>query len=526
MRKCSGTPATNGNATERPAPRVRRVLVKGALFPQIEVGMKEVVLSNGTTICLYDTAGPYFDPAFAPSDRGLGPVRLARKRPQGSGGQTRLELARRGIITPEMEYIAIRENARREAGNFRGAITPEFVRKEIARGRAIIPVSLRHPEAEPMIIGTAFRVKINANLGSSALSSSLEEEAAKMIHAVRLGSDTVMDLSTGPRIRPTRQNIIRNSPVPVGTVPIYEALERAGGKAEDLTWDIYRQTLIDQAEDGVDFFTIHAGLLRRFIPAARKRLTGIVSRGGSIHAQCCLAHNEENFTYTHFDEICEILKKYDACFSLGDALRPGSIADANDKAQFAELAVLGKLVRRARRCGVQSMVEGPGHVPLNKIQENMTLQKRLCGGAPFYTLGPIVTDFSPGYDHISSAIGAAVIGWQGTAMLCYVTPKEHLGLPDREDVKQGVIAYRIAAHAADLAKNHPAARILDDTLSRARFDFRWEDQFALAVDPETARRYRALTLSGQDAQGKDYCSMCGPDFCSMRLSKKLASLAG
>ncbi|MGI6128088.1 MAG: phosphomethylpyrimidine synthase ThiC, partial [Planifilum sp.] len=427
---------------------------------------------------------------------------------------TQMHYARRGIITPEMEFVAIREN-----------VSPEFVREEVARGRAIIPANINHPESEPMIIGKNFLVKINANIGNSAVSSSIEEEVEKMRWATFWGADTVMDLSTGKDIHTTREWIIRNSPVPVGTVPIYQALEKVDGKPEELTWEIYRDTLIEQAEQGVDYFTIHAGVLLRYIPLTANRVTGIVSRGGSIMAAWCLAHHEENFLYTHFREICEILRTYDIAVSLGDGLRPGSIADANDEAQFAELKTLGELTKIAWEFDVQVMVEGPGHIPMNKIRENVEIQQEICQEAPFYTLGPLTTDIAPGYDHITSAIGAAMIGWHGTAMLCYVTPKEHLGLPNKEDVKEGVIAYKIAAHAADLAKGHPGAQLRDDALSKARFEFRWTDQFNLSLDPERARAYHDETLPAEPAKTAHFCSMCGPKFCSMRISQDLREYA-
>ena len=445
---------------------------------------------------------------------------------------TQLAYARAGIVTPEMEYVTLRENeGRKQAadtndGESFGAtlpdfVTPEFVRDEIARGRAIIPNNINHPESEPMIIGRNFRVKINANIGNSAVASSVAEEVDKMVWAIRWGSDTVMDLSTGRNIHATREWIIRNSPVPIGTVPIYQALEKVDGSAEDLTWDIFRDTLIEQAEQGVDYFTIHAGVKLAHIPLTAERVTGIVSRGGSILAKWCLAHHEENFLYTRFENICEIMRTYDIAFSLGDGLRPGSIADANDAAQFAELETLGELTKIAWKHDVQTMVEGPGHVPMHKIKENMDRQLACCNEAPFYTLGPLATDIAPGYDHITSAIGAAMIGWFGTAMLCYVTPKEHLGLPDRDDVKEGVIAYKLAAHAANLAKGHPGAKLRDDALSRARFDFRWRDQFNLSLDPSTAESYHDQTMPAEGAKLAHFCSMCGPKFCSMQITREL-----
>jgi phosphomethylpyrimidine synthase len=455
---------------------------------------------------------------------------------------TQMHYAKKGIITPEMEYVALRENlhrdqnlaqsglSRQHAGESFGAatprvITPEFVRSEVALGRAILPANINHPEVEPMAIGRNFLVKINANLGHSPLSSSAKEEVEKLIWSIRWGADTAMDLSTGKNIHETREWIIRNSPVPVGTVPIYQALEKVDGRVENLTWDVYRDTLLEQAEQGVDYFTIHAGLLLRHVPLAAKRRTGIVSRGGSIHAKLCLLHHEENFAYVHFEEICEILKAYDIAVSLGDGLRPGSIEDANDAAQFGELKVLGELTKAAWANDVQVMIEGPGHVPMHLIRENMDRQLTECYEAPFYTLGPLTTDIAPGYDHITSAIGAAMIGWYGTAMLCYVTPKEHLGLPDREDVRQGVVAYKIAAHAADLAKGHPGAQLRDNALSKARFEFRWEDQFNLALDPDRAREYHDRTLASDGAKTAHFCSMCGPQFCSMKITQEVQEYA-
>jgi phosphomethylpyrimidine synthase len=546
----------------------------------------EVHLGKGHAnppVVVYDTSGPYTDPDTETEIRkGLWPLRLgwirargdieeiarrsdiygngpngktngsdterfpdASRRPilRAKSGRnvTQMHYARKGIITPEMEYIAIRENlgrqaavengsSRTRAGNSFGAaipkfVTPEFVRDEVGRGRAIIPANINHPETEPMIIGRNFLVKINANIGNSAVASSIEEEVEKMIWATRWGSDTVMDLSTGDNIHETREWILRNSPVPVGTVPIYQALEKVGGKAEELTWEIYRDTLIEQAEQGVDYFTIHAGVLLRYVPLTAKRVTGIVSRGGSILAKWCLAHHRENFLYTHFEEICEIMAAYDVAFSLGDGLRPGCIADANDEAQFGELETLGELTKIAWKRDVQVMIEGPGHVPMHLIHENMTKQIELCREAPFYTLGPLTTDIAPGYDHITSAIGAAMIGWYGTAMLCYVTPKEHLGLPDKKDVKDGVIAYKIAAHAADLAKGHPGAQNRDDALSQARFEFRWEDQFNLSLDPDTARAFHDETLPAQGAKLAHFCSMCGPHFCSMKITQDVRDYA-
>ncbi|MCH8932929.1 MAG: phosphomethylpyrimidine synthase ThiC, partial [Nitrospinae bacterium] len=472
---------------------------------------------------------------------------LKRKplRAKAGGNVTQMHYAKRGIVTPEMEFIAIRENqrleearsngmaeqlARQHPGESFGAaipewITPEFVRDEIARGRAIIPSNINHPETEPMIIGRNFLVKINANIGNSAITSSIEEEVEKMVWATRWGSDTVMDLSTGKNIHETREWIIRNAAVPIGTVPIYQALEKVNGKPEELTWEIYRDTLIEQAEQGVDYFTIHAGVLLRYVPLTAKRMTGIVSRGGAIMAKWCLAHHQENFLYTHFEETCEIMKAYDISFSLGDGLRPGSQADANDAAQFGELETLGELTKIALKHDVQTMVEGPGHVPMHLIKENMEKQLQECDEAPFYTLGPLTTDIAPGYDHITSGIGAAMIGWYGCAMLCYVTPKEHLGLPDRDDVKVGVITYKISAHAADLAKGHPGARVRDDALSKARFEFRWEDQFNLSLDPETALKYHDTTLPAEGHKVAHFCSMCGPQFCSMKITQDVRDYA-
>ncbi|MBC9230378.1 phosphomethylpyrimidine synthase ThiC [bacterium SPL81] len=460
------------------------------------------------------------------------------RRAKAGKNVTQMHYAKQGIITPEMEYIAIRENQRQREGvdmrqhtgqNF-GAqnlkeITPEFVRQEVAAGRAIIPANINHPEIEPMIIGRNFLVKINANIGNSALGSSIDEEVAKMTWATRWGADTIMDLSTGKNIHETREWIIRNSPVPIGTVPIYQALEKVDGVAEDLTWEIFKDTLIEQAEQGVDYFTIHAGVLLRYVPMTANRLTGIVSRGGSIMAQWCLAHHQENFLYTHFDEICEIMKAYDVSFSLGDGLRPGCVQDANDEAQFSELKTLGELTHRAWEHDVQVMIEGPGHVPMHMIKENMDLQLEVCKEAPFYTLGPLTTDIAPGYDHITSAIGAAMIGWYGTAMLCYVTPKEHLGLPNKKDVKDGIITYKIAAHAADLAKGHPGAQVRDNALSKARFEFRWDDQFNLSLDPDTARSMHDETLPKEAHKSAHFCSMCGPKFCSMKITQNVRDYA-
>jgi phosphomethylpyrimidine synthase len=531
----------------------RKVHVLGAR-PDLRVPMREIHLSGGhSPVRLYDTSGPYTDPAvtidlkrgLAPlrlpwilerqdvqplpgpssayrrqrdEDPTLGGVRFATVRPplRARPGQcvTQMHYARRGEITPEMEFIALREG-----------LAAEFVRDEVARGRAIIPANVNHPESEPMIIGRNFLVKINANIGNSAVASSIDEEVEKMTWAIRCGADTVMDLSTGRNIHETREWILRNAPVPIGTVPIYQALEKVDGKAEDLTWDLYRDTLIEQAEQGVDYFTIHAGVRLRYVPLTAKRVTGIVSRGGSILAKWCLAHHEENFLYTHFREICEIMAAYDVAFSLGDGLRPGCLADANDDAQFAELDTLGELTRIAWEHDCQVMIEGPGHVPMHLIKENMDRQLAVCQEAPFYTLGPLTTDVAPGYDHITSAIGAAMIGWYGTAMLCYVTPKEHLGLPNRKDVKDGVIAYRIAAHAADVAKGHPGARAWDDALSKARFEFRWEDQFNLSMDPETAREFHDETLPAEGAKVAHFCSMCGPKFCSMKITQEVREYA-
>ena len=493
--------------------KFRRVYVSGSLFPDVKVPMCEVALAEpNEPVRLYDCSGPWGDPGFPQNATALPRLReeWIREREQCGQPVTQLACARRGIITPEMEFIAIREN-----------LTPEFVRDEVAAGRAIIPANVKHPEVEPMIIGRNFLVKINANIGNSALASCIEEEVEKLRWATKWGADTVMDLSTGPNIHATREWILRNSPVPIGTVPIYQALERVGGRAEELTWEIFRDVLIEQCEQGVDYFTIHAGVLLRFVPLTARRTTGIVSRGGGIMAKWCLAHGEENFLYTHWDEICNILVAYDAGVSIGDGLRPGSIADANDEAQFAELRVQGDLTLRAWECDVQVINEGPGHVPMHKIRENMKRQLEWCHGAPFYTLGPLVTDIAPGYDHITSAIGAAMIGWYGTAMLCYVTPKEHLGLPNRKDVKDGVIAYKIAAHAADLAKGHPGAQLRDNAISKARFEFRWEDQFALSLDPETAVAFHDETLPKDSAKTSPFCSMCGPNFCPMRMTAEL-----
>ena len=546
------------------------------------VAMREVVLDPSCSeppLRVYDPSGPYTDPnahidimaglpelrrpwieargdvepysarEVRPEDNGqLGPDRSGgvqpfpnvTKRPlraRAGANVTQMHYARRGIITPEMEYVATRENLGREMirdhirdGESFGAeipdhVTPEFVRSEIARGRAIIPNNINHPESEPMAIGRNFLVKINANIGNSAVASNVAAEVDKLVWSIRWGADTVMDLSTGRNIHDTREWIIRNSPVPIGTVPIYQALEKVGGVAEDLTWEIFRDTLIEQAEQGVDYFTIHAGVRLPYVPLTAKRVTGIVSRGGSIMAKWCLSHHKESFLYERFDEITEIMKAYDIAYSLGDGLRPGSIADANDEAQFAELYTLGELTHRAWAQDVQVMIEGPGHVPMHKIKENMTKQLEVCGEAPFYTLGPLTTDIAPGYDHITSGIGAAMIGWYGTAMLCYVTPKEHLGLPDRDDVKVGVVTYKLAAHAADLAKGHPAARLRDDALSRARFEFRWRDQFNLSLDPDTAESYHDQTLPAEGAKTAHFCSMCGPKFCSMKITQEVRDFA-
>jgi phosphomethylpyrimidine synthase len=578
--------------TREPFPASRKIHVPGQLHPALRVPMREVALSNGETITLYDTSGPYTDPqADIDVRRGLPDLRgawlaaadatetyagrerqwiddgaksadreaqrlqelraaaaaLQRKPRRARIGVnvTQMHAARRGIVTPEMEYVALRENGRREwaaeylrdtaraqrlRGNPLGAtlpevITPEFVRDEVARGRAIIPANINHPELEPMAIGRNFLVKINANIGNSAVTSSIEEEVEKLVWAIRWGADTVMDLSTGRNIHTTRDWIVRNSPVPIGTVPIYQALEKVGGVAEDLTWAIFRDTLVEQAEQGVDYFTIHAGLRLPFIPLTAGRRTGIVSRGGSIMAKWCISHHRESFLYERFEDICDIMKQYDVSFSLGDGLRPGSGADANDEAQFAELRTLGELTRIAWKHDVQTMIEGPGHVPMHMIRANMDEQLKHCDEAPFYTLGPLTTDIAPGYDHITSGIGAAMIGWFGTAMLCYVTPKEHLGLPDRDDVKQGIITYKIAAHAADLAKGHPTSRARDEALSKARFEFRWQDQFNLSLDPDTAREFHDETLPGDGAKVAHFCSMCGPKFCSMKITQEVREYA-
>ncbi|HVR70642.1 MAG TPA: phosphomethylpyrimidine synthase ThiC [Vicinamibacteria bacterium] len=518
-------------------PSSRKVHLEGS-HPSISVPLREIALSGGEPpLRVYDTSGPQGHdvgeglPALrerwiearggvdevarshAPRP-GTVPAALRRRTLRGSGAVTQLHYARRGVVTPEMEFVALREG-----------VDPELVRGEVARGRAIIPANVNHPELEPMVIGRRFLVKVNANFGNSAVASSIADEVEKLRWAILWGADTVMDLSTGNDIHETREWILRNAPVPVGTVPIYEALEKVGGKPEELTWEVYRDTLVEQAEQGVDYFTVHAGVLLRYIPLTARRVTGIVSRGGSIMARWCLAHHQESFLYTRFREICEIMRAYDVSFSLGDGLRPGSIADANDEAQFAELRTQGELTRIAWEHDVQVMNEGPGHVPMHLIQENMDKQLEWCQEAPFYTLGPLTTDIAPGYDHITSAIGAAMIAWYGTAMLCYVTPKEHLGLPDREDVKAGVIAYKIAAHAADLAKGHPRARAWDDALSKARFEFRWEDQFNLALDPVTARAFHDETLPAEGAKKAHFCSMCGPKFCSMEITQQVRDFA-
>ena len=582
-----------GVISRTPFPKSKKIYVSGKLH-DIKVPMREISLADShdklndkveknAPITVYDTSGPYTDPNVnidvkkglprirekwildrgnveelpgissdfgksRLSDKSLDPLRFEHlskpMRAKAGENVTQIHYARKGIVTPEMEFIAIRENQRIEEqyrednelwrqhkGHSFGAntpknfITPEFVRDEVAAGRAIIPANINHPESEPMIIGRNFLVKINANIGNSAVSSSIEEEVEKAVWACRWGADNIMDLSTGKNIHETREWIIRNSPVPIGTVPIYQALEKVNGKAEDLTWELFRDTLIEQAEQGVDYFTIHAGVLLRYVPLTAKRLTGIVSRGGSIMAKWCLAHHKESFLYTHFEEICEIMKAYDVSFSLGDGLRPGCLADANDEAQFAELRTLGELTQIAWKHDVQVMIEGPGHVPMHMIKENMDEQLKHCGEAPFYTLGPLTTDIAPGYDHITSGIGAAMIGWFGTAMLCYVTPKEHLGLPNKKDVKDGVITYKIAAHAADLAKGHPGVQYRDNVLSKARFEFRWEDQFNLSLDPDTAREFHDETLPAEGAKVAHFCSMCGPNFCSMKITQDVRKYA-
>ncbi|MEZ5978388.1 MAG: phosphomethylpyrimidine synthase ThiC [Planctomycetota bacterium] len=508
----SGAPASSAAAPFPASTKSYRTVVHEGRT--LRVPYRRIALSGEPGhLDVYDTSGPEGHGA----KDGLPALRaewIAEREASGDGNRSQMHWARRGVVTAEMAFAAAREG-----------MDPEFVRSEIAAGRAILPANVNHPETEPMLIGRAFAVKINANIGNSAVSSSIDEEVEKLRWATRWGADTVMDLSTGKDIHETREWIVRNSPVPIGTVPIYQCLEKVKGRIEDLSIDLFLETLEEQAEQGVDYFTIHAGVLLRYVPLTAKRLTGIVSRGGSIMAKWCLAHHEENFLYTHFERICELMKKYDVSFSLGDGLRPGSIRDANDEAQFGELETLGELTKVAWEHDVQVMIEGPGHVPMHKIRENMTKQLELCHEAPFYTLGPLTTDIAPGYDHITSAIGAAQIGWYGTAMLCYVTPKEHLGLPDREDVKQGVIAYKIAAHAADLAKGHPLAQERDDALSRARFEFRWEDQFNLSLDPETARAYHDATLPADAAKTAHFCSMCGPAFCSMRITEDVRRAA-
>ncbi|MET1115594.1 MAG: phosphomethylpyrimidine synthase ThiC [Comamonas sp.] len=576
--------------SRQPFPASRKSYLPGQLHVNLRVPVRDIALTNGEQVSVYDTSGPYTDPgveidirrglpalrapwldargdtewyvgrpraALDDGSRSDEALRLKTLRAEAAGLQrqprraksganvTQMHYARRGIVTPEMEYVALRENGRREwmaayqqdaarelrlAGNSLGAsipalITPEFVRDEVARGRAIIPANINHPEIEPMAIGRNFKVKINANIGNSAVTSSIEEEVEKLVWATRWGADNVMDLSTGRNIHTTRDWILRNSPVPIGTVPIYQALEKVGGVAEDLSWAIFRDTLVEQAEQGVDYFTIHAGVRLAFIHLTAARRTGIVSRGGSIMAKWCMAHHQESFLHTHFEDICDIMKQYDVSFSLGDGLRPGCASDANDEAQFAELRTLGELTQLAWKHDVQTMIEGPGHVPMHLIQANMAEQLKHCHEAPFYTLGPLTIDIAPGYDHIASAIGAAMIGWMGTAMLCYVTPKEHLGLPDRDDVKQGIMAYRIAAHAADVAKGHPGARARDDALSQARFDFRWEDQFNLGLDPDTARAFHDETLPKDSAKVAHFCSMCGPKFCSMKITQEVREFA-
>ncbi|SEB79839.1 hydroxymethylpyrimidine synthase [Tenacibaculum sp. MAR_2009_124] len=588
MKKKDTAPKQNG-VTRNPFPNSKKIYVPGKIHPHIKVAMREIELhdtvdsitkkrTQNESVTVYDTSGPYTDPNMEINvhnglerireqwiiDRGdveelskftseycnerLNDEKLDHlrfnlkhkaKRAKKGKNVSQMHYAKKGIITPEMEYVAIRENQRidemtllskQHPGLDFGAsipekITPEFVREEIARGRAVIPSNINHPEAEPMILGRNFLVKINANIGNSATTSSIEEEVEKAVWACRWGADNIMDLSTGKNIHETREWIVRNSPVPIGTVPIYQALEKVNGVAEDLTWEIFRDTLIEQAEQGVDYFTIHAGVRLAYVPMTAKRITGIVSRGGSIMAKWCLAHHKESFLYTHFEEICEILKSYDVAFSLGDGLRPGSIADANDEAQFAELETLGELTKIAWKHEVQCFIEGPGHVPMHMIKANMDKQLEACGEAPFYTLGPLTTDIAPGYDHITSGIGAAMIGWYGTAMLCYVTPKEHLGLPNKDDVRTGVVTYKLAAHAADLAKGHPGSQHRDDALSKARFEFRWEDQFNLSLDPELAREYHDETLPAEGAKIAHFCSMCGPKFCSMKISQEVRDYA-
>ena len=588
MKKKDTAPKEN-IITTKPFPNSQKIYVPGKIHPQINVAMREISLSDTTDsftgkktpnqpVTVYDTSGPYTDPSKTIDvHNGIEPIReqwvmdrgdveeldsftsvycnerlndesldhlrfnhiRKPKRAKKGKNVSQMYYAKQGIITPEMEYVAIRENqklqeakrlSKQHLGQDFGAsipdvITPEFVRDEVARGRAVIPSNINHPESEPMILGRNFLVKINANIGNSATTSSIEEEVEKAVWACRWGADNIMDLSTGKNIHETREWIIRNSPVPVGTVPIYQALEKVNGKAEDLTWEIFKDTLIEQAEQGVDYFTIHAGVRLAYVPMTAKRITGIVSRGGSIMAKWCLAHHKESFLYTHFEEICEIMKAYDVAFSLGDGLRPGCIADANDEAQFAELETLGELTKIAWKHDVQTFIEGPGHVPMHMIKANMDKQLEACGEAPFYTLGPLTTDIAPGYDHITSGIGAAMIGWYGTAMLCYVTPKEHLGLPNKDDVRTGVITYKLAAHAADLAKGHPGAQHRDDALSKARFEFRWEDQFNLSLDPELAREYHDETLPAEGAKIAHFCSMCGPKFCSMKISQEVRDYA-
>jgi len=588
MKKKDTAPKQDG-ITRNPFPNSKKVYVSGQIHPQINVAMREISLSDTTDsltgkntknepVTVYDTSGPYTDPNkkinvhkgierlreqwildrgdveqltdFSSEycnqrlkDQSLDHLRfsLLKKPIRAKKGKnvSQMFYAKQGIITPEMEYVAIRENqkidqitrlSKQHSGQSFGAsipskITPEFVRDEIARGRAVLPSNINHPESEPMIIGRNFLVKINANIGNSATTSSIEEEVEKAVWACRWGADNIMDLSTGENIHETREWIVRNSPVPIGTVPIYQALEKVNGKAEDLTWEIFRDTLIEQAEQGVDYFTIHAGVRLRYIPMTANRITGIVSRGGSIMAKWCLAHHKESFLYTHFEDICEIMKAYDVAFSLGDGLRPGSIADANDEAQFAELETLGELTKIAWKHDVQTFIEGPGHVPMHMIKANMDKQLEVCDEAPFYTLGPLTTDIAPGYDHITSGIGAAMIGWFGCAMLCYVTPKEHLGLPNKNDVRTGVVTYKLAAHAADLAKGHPVAQHRDDALSKARFEFRWEDQFNLGLDPELAKEYHDETLPAEGAKIAHFCSMCGPKFCSMKISQEVRDFA-
>ncbi len=496
----------------------KKIYIPGQQYPFLRVPMREIQLSNQRKFAVYDTSGIYTD-TESTWNAGSGLPELRKQWwPSRKTASTQLSYAKQGIITPEMEFAAIRENQNLDANKL---ITPEFVRQEIASGRAIIPSNINHPELEPMVVGRKFLVKINANIGNSALKSSIPDELEKLIWAIRWGADMVMDLSTGKNIHETRNFIIRNSPVPIGTVPIYQALEKTGGSIADLNWPVFRDTLIEQADQGVDYFTIHAGVLLNYVALTAKRITGIVSRGGSIMARWCTIHQQENFLYTHFEEICEIMRSYDVSFSLGDGLRPGCTADANDAAQFAELKTLGELTQIAWRHEVQVMIEGPGHIPMHLLKENMDKQLEYCHEAPFYVLGPLTTDIAPGYDHITSAIGAAIMGWYGTAVLCYVTPKEHLGLPNKEDVKQGVIAYKIAAHAADLAKGHPSAHCWDDTLSAARFEFRWQDQFNLSLDPDTARKFHDESLPKKSAKSAHFCSMCGPDFCSMKITQEI-----